>query len=155
MSYKVSDEFIEQYSGLVRKVNGIRGGGICQVNNTPDGITIIVPPQAQSQRRHHTRPQLLVVLVKQSGGSNGTWDNTAGTGTRATWTYDIYSIDDTDYATKLNTDGALQPMRSAARVAVGPVTQASDGDPGLAYYDANGDVQLWDCPETVGAEKCS
>ena len=100
------------------------------------------------------RVGVLFVLVKSNGGSDGTYDPSTNTGTTASWAYDLYALGDTGYATKLNLSGAVQPTRSAARVTIGPVVKAADGTPGLAYYDASGAIQLWDCKETVATEAC-
>jgi hypothetical protein len=98
---------------------------------------------------------LRMVLVKQNGGSDGTYDAGTNTGTTAAWEYDLYDLADTGYLTKLNSDGTRQPLRSAARVTIGPVVQADDGSAGLAFFDADGAIQLWDCQETVDTEACS
>jgi hypothetical protein len=100
------------------------------------------------------RAGVVPVLVKQNGGSDGTYDDATNTGTVAAWEYDIYNLDDTGYVTKLNTGGTLQPLRSAARVTIGPVVQADDGSEGLAFFGADGSIHLWDCQETVDTEAC-
>jgi hypothetical protein len=86
------------------------------------------------------------VLVKWNAGSDG--NNT----TYATWTYDLYALDDTGYTTPLNLSGALQPENSPARIAKWSVTKATDGTVGEAYYDAAGVIQLYTCREKIGGQ---
>lgn len=89
------------------------------------------------------------VLVKQNAGSDGT------SSTYATWTYDLYDIKDVSLATKLNVAGALQPLASAARVAFGSVTEASNGSIALAFYGADGTIMLWNVQEKAVSNVCS
>jgi hypothetical protein len=131
------------------------GGGGIRVDVSPDGTTVSITLAAARYGGADQLERTRWVLVKRNGGADGTWDNTAGTGTYATWGYDLYALDDTGFKTKLNKSGPLQPKCGRARVSVGPVVQAADGATGEAYMDAAGAWQLWDCPETRGAEKCS
>ncbi|HVS73079.1 MAG TPA: hypothetical protein VHQ47_17625 [Phycisphaerae bacterium] len=101
------------------------------------------------------QPFIFPVLVKQNGGTDGTYDAASNTGTTASWAYDLYDLSDSSSSTKLNLSGAIQPLRSAARVTIGPVVQAADNTEGLAFYGADGAIRLWDCQETVLTEACS
>ncbi len=76
------------------------------------------------------------VAVKQNGTSGGLP------------AYDLYSLSDT--TSKLNTGSPLAPQDSRARINSSlSVTAPADYTPGDAYYDAAGNIQLWDVPETV------
>lgn len=71
-------------------------------------------------------------------------------GTSSPPVYDLYSLADTGHVTKLNTDGALAPECSRARLNafITPVA-ASDGTTGSAYYGTDGKIRLFDCQESV------
>lgn len=67
--------------------------------------------------------------------------------------YDVYTLADTGFATKLNTGGPLSPVCSRARtidmvVGAGAVIAAEDGGLGAdAFYGADGAIVLRDLPE--------
>jgi hypothetical protein len=88
------------------------------------------------------------VLVKWNAGSDG--DST----TYASWTYDLYALADTGYASALN-GSALQPENSPARIVQGPVTKAGDGTVGQAYYATDGTIKLYSCCEKHGKVGCT
>lgn len=95
------------------------------------------------------RPQsLFPVLIKSVGGSDGTQT------TYASWTYDLYPLGDTSYTNKINSS-ALQPLCSRARYMEGKVVKPSDGDYGEAFYDASGNIVLWDLPEKRSKGACT
>jgi hypothetical protein len=100
-------------------------------------------------------PGFFPVIIKWSAGNDGTYSKSTNTGSVASWTYDLYPLNDTGYSTKLNKAGALQPKRSPARMFIGPVGKAADGSVGIAYFDSTGAIALWDLPETRATEACS
>ena len=83
-------------------------------------------------------PSNFAILVK-SNGSDGSGP-----------LYDLYTLADTGYATKLNLAGALSPKCSRARwQSAVAITAAADGSVGSAFYGTTGVIQLFDCPETL------
>lgn len=93
-----------------------------------------------------TGPILVRVCTPDSDtGADGTAT------TYASWKYDLYDADDTDHEFKLAS--SVQPIRSAARIAKGPVTRADNDTIGLGYKLYDGTVVLWDCQEVHGSSK--
>jgi hypothetical protein len=88
------------------------------------------------------------VLVHNNGGSAG------NSTTLTTYAYDLYALTDTGLTTKLNLSGAIQPVCSRARIILAQVTAAGSGSVGMAYYNASGVIQLFDCQETINQTNC-
>lgn len=99
-------------------------------------------------------PTTAMCIVAQNGGSDGTYDPDTNTGTRASWSYDLYLPGDTDHVQKLN-DSPLQPKLSAARVTIGPVVPADDDTFAMMGWDGDGAIVLLTCAELVETEACS
>jgi hypothetical protein len=81
------------------------------------------------------------VLIEQNGDDGGS---------PALPQYDLFTLADAGRTTALNAS-PLSPFNSRARI-FSPalaVNSPADGSYGEAFYDENGDVQLWDLPETV------
>jgi hypothetical protein len=87
------------------------------------------PPQAH---------QTFAVTVVQTGGKDAGSAPVGNGTTTASWTYDIYRLG--GGGDPLGTDLEPTKARSPGRMAAG------DGV-GMAYYDDNGDIQLWDAGE--------
>jgi hypothetical protein len=116
-----------------------------KVRTDGDSVYVLPPPSVPQGR---TQSGLFPVLVRRNGGDDGT------TTTVADYTYDLYPIGDTAYASKLNGDPVAVTC-SRARVTVGRVNPAPDGSVGLAYRDTGGNLKLFDVPETRGVNVCA
>lgn len=98
-------------------------------------------------------------LPRKPGGVAGNFEvlvKANGTDSDGFPLYDLYALGDTAFANKLNSGDPLAPKDSRARVtsALTPIA-AVDGTEGAAFTDADGNIQLDSCQETVCAEEYS
>ncbi len=93
-------------------------------------------------------PRLVPVILDPVGGSSGDKDNPP------TWVYDLYGIDDTLLATKLNTDGTKSPLARPTTTGF-YVQQLFAGIAyGLAFTKADGSWLLWSASEQLDTSNC-
>lgn len=125
-----------------RWFRNLRGPGI---KNTPNGPTFLPPQVPTVAGASGDRSKLQPCLLVQNGGGNGT-DTT-----NVSYTYDLFSISDTDHANALNMDGPVTPV-GPPRWPTTPYTAATRG---VYYVDPDGSIQLFLWDEAPGYDACT
>lgn len=116
-------------------------GTMIEIRDGPDARYVFIPIG---------KGNVTPVLLKQNGGSDGSWPSTA-----ATWSYDLYALSDIGYVTKLNLSGPIVPYASRAEAVNSSVTAAADGTVGFAYFKADGTIDLYLAKDFIVQNTCT
>jgi hypothetical protein len=130
----------ESILAAARKIHRLSVGGALSMTNGADTLSLSVPVQKMRGGGGSTPARLgslFAVAVTQNGGSDGT--DTAA----PTYTYDVEDL----AGTSLATAAAVTWARGYG--AVVPATH------GMAYYNSDGDLVLYQVDETPETDDCT
>jgi hypothetical protein len=134
----LSDKDAAELRRIRTKIDTLRGDG---VTNNPTSIVITQPRERDRLPRRLTSG-LFAVRVEQTGGSDGT------SSTAASWTYTVRDVSST---VTLGTVVAVARPRPN-----GLMTYQSGSDGfGVAFYDDDGTLKLWDAGEVPTTGACT
>lgn len=134
----LSDKDAAELRRLRTKVDTLRGDG---VTNNPTSI-VITQPRVRDNLARRQASGLFAVRVEQTGGSDG------NSTTAASWTYTVRDVSST---VTLGTVVAVARPRPNGLMTY----QSGSTGFGVAFYDDDGTLKLWDAGEVPTTGACT